>query len=109
TSASTTRFCSRPLAPMLAANAAMSASACGTFRTFFGDFFSLFNGTKNPLPVVGWVFLVMSGLLFRVYGFQRKLRAEPLPVGETGEASARGSHGRGGSPGLHKRSAEDRG
>jgi hypothetical protein len=35
---------------MLAANGAMSALGWGTPRTFFGDFFNLFSGTKNVSP-----------------------------------------------------------
>jgi hypothetical protein len=50
---------------MLAASAAIALSVCGTLRACFGDFLSLFSGTKisAPLFVFNFAFVVMVSLL----------------------------------------------
>jgi hypothetical protein len=76
---------------MLAARAMMSALLCGTLRTFFADFLSLFNGTNSTF-VLGDGFLtrllmVSSPLWF--WGSAQNPRMNPCPSARPGVATAR--------------------
>jgi hypothetical protein len=78
---------------MLAARAMMSALLCGTLRTFFADFLSLFNGTNSTF-VLGDGFLtrllmVSSPLWF--WGSAQNPRMNPCPSARPGVEPQGGS------------------
>lgn len=73
-----------PFPAMLAAKPFDSRAVCSTLRTLR----RFLEHIQSQISLLGWVFLVISVLLLGLR-FHRKKRAEPLPVGETGEANAR--------------------
>ena len=102
-----------PLAAMLAAWASIAASMWGTFRAFFGDFFSLLSGIKISVPFAGPLSGCLADMvdLLLLPGYRAHLAPAPLPVGETGGSKRQGDRAEGARPpfraarraGLHKR------
>jgi hypothetical protein len=63
------------MAAMLAAKAWMSALVCGTFLTFFGDFFSLLSGTNTMSLLAVAIFVLSLMVLSFGFGVLRRVRA----------------------------------
>jgi hypothetical protein len=96
-SGSTTRFCSRPLAAMLAVRVSISALVCGVLRTFFGDVLSRLRGMNRTSPLLGFSFLLAIVFSFKGRVLRAKAAHEPLPFGENGVSKGMG----GGREGDH--------
>src|SRR6185295_4793980 len=98
-SGSTTGYCSMPTAPMLAAIAFMSAFVCGTFRTFFGDFFKRLRGTNTISLLASLAKRLLMVSLLWLQGSAQNPRMNPCPSARPGEGEQEENR-QGGPPDL---------